>query len=637
MESVNKKSSVVILAGGKGTRLSEIIGNLPKPMTPILGVPVLEYLVSLSVRHGFPDIVILAHHNYQAITSYFGDGSKYGASINYSIESSPRGTAGALYDALPFLDTNFLVLYGDTYADVNLRNLWNYHLTHKSDATLFIHPNNHPHDSDLVLIDEFNNVTEISSYPHSPGKIYQNLVNAGMYVFKKSLIEKFGYQSGLHDIAKDFFKKVVSEEIVFKGYKSVEYIKDMGTPERLNKVELAVQNGIPTRLSDETKRACIFLDRDGTIIDEVGHLSSLDEVNLIPGSADAIKKINENGILSIVITNQPVIARGDLDFSELKKIHNFIETRLGYKGAYLDEIYICPHHPECGFPGERSEFKIACDCRKPGTRLLDEAIKKFNIERGASWMVGDSTSDILAGQAAGLRTILVSTGHAGQDFKYICKPEYIVASIREAVNWAIEGHKKMWKLLNNLIDLAVEGRVIMIGGLSRSGKSFAAQVLKEQLLEYGFRVHIISIDGWLKNSKERLEGEGVLNRYDLFSFSEFIMNIINSKSPIFIQIPFYDRRSKEILLSGYVTINPADKIIIEGVPAFHCEDLLRASSLNIYVESDEEIRNARIQSDYAHRGLQAAEIFKLIESRLLDEVPIILSGRNRANFVIGNE
>ena len=131
--------------------------------------------------------------------------------------------------------------------------------------------------------------------------------------------------------------------------------------------------------------------------------------------AKAINQINASGYLAIVVTNQPVIARGEVTVPELREIHNKMETLLGANGAYIDAIYYCPHHPHKGYEGEIPELKIECDCRKPKPGMLFRAAEDFNIDLSKSWMIGDGENDIKAGRAAGCRTALIGDGEYGQD------------------------------------------------------------------------------------------------------------------------------------------------------------------------------------------------------------------------------
>lgn len=189
-------------------------------------------------------------------------------------------------------------------------------------------------------------------------------------------------------------------------YDSPEYVKDMGTPERYYSVCKDCKEGRISAKNLKNKQKAIFLDRDGTINKYVGFLRNIDDFELIDGAAEAIRKINESGYLAIVVTNQPVIARGEVSFEELEEIHNKMETLLGKEGAYLDAIYYCPHHPHKGYEGERPELKIDCDCRKPKPGMLLKAAADFNIDLSRSWMVGDGENDIKAGINAGCKTVL---------------------------------------------------------------------------------------------------------------------------------------------------------------------------------------------------------------------------------------
>lgn len=189
----------------------------------------------------------------------------------------------------------------------------------------------------------------------------------------------------------------------------------MGTPYRYEAVCKDFEDGVVSAKNLQKKQKAIFLDRDGTINKYVGFLRNIDEFELIDGVAEAIGKINRSGYLAIVVTNQPVIARGEVSYAELEEIHNKMETLLGIQGVYLDGIYFCPHHPHKGYEGEVPELKIDCECRKPKPGMLLKAAEDFNIDLSVSWMIGDGKNDVLAGKAAGCRTALIGADDCGQD------------------------------------------------------------------------------------------------------------------------------------------------------------------------------------------------------------------------------
>ena len=203
---------VLILAGGYGTRMSSLFPDIPKPMIPIIDKPILEHLILECKKYGFKNILILLHFEASKIMNYFGDGSKFGIKISYEIEDIPLGTAGALLSVLSKMQKNFLTLYADVFSKVNLNLLYSKHLKSKSALTVVAHPNSHPHDSDILLINSKNEITGISRHPHSPNLPTRNMVNAAMYVFNRDLIN-INLNPIKSDIAQDFFPLLIQKEL----------------------------------------------------------------------------------------------------------------------------------------------------------------------------------------------------------------------------------------------------------------------------------------------------------------------------------------------------------------------------------------------------------------------------------------
>lgn len=182
------------------------------------------------------------------------------------------------------------------------------------------------------------------------------------------------------------------------------------------------------------KNKCIFLDRDGTIVVYKKLLHKKEDIVLLDDATDAIKLINQHEYLAIVVTNQPVVARNLCSYEEMWEINKRMEELLAQKGAYLDDIFVCPHHPDRGFPEENKKYKIKCECRKPGIGLIIEATKKYNIDLENSYLIGDTTTDLMAGKNAGLKTVLVKTGLGGRDGIYNVKADYVVKDLWEATS-----------------------------------------------------------------------------------------------------------------------------------------------------------------------------------------------------------
>jgi histidinol-phosphate phosphatase family protein len=630
--------NVAILAGGQGTRLKDRAGRLPKPMMPILGKPLLDHQIELCKRHGFSRILLLVHYEHEMIIQHSGDGSRYGVNLGYHVEETPRGTAGALCDALPRMAETFLVLYGDTYLDVDLRRLWDRHARQTADATLFLHPNEHPQDSDLVEVDDVGSVTAILPYPRPVDEYHRNLVNAALYVLDSHGLHTFVAPHGTSDIAKDLFPAMLSAGKRLFGYVTPEYVKDMGTPDRLDRVELDIQNGLPGKLSGRELRSAVFLDRDGTLNLEVDHLSRPEQLLLHDGAAEAIRRINQAGMLAVVATNQPVVARGDVSRTGLEQIHARLEALLGEGGAYVDRIYVCPHHPDKGFLGEVGELKIECDCRKPKTGLIDAACRDLHIRRASSWLIGDSIADLEAGRQAGLRTVLVRTGHAGRDDRRPAQPDYVVQDLISAAAWILEGHRAMSQRLAPVALAALRARLVLIGGVSRSGKSHAAQVLKELVGNRGRTAHVLSLDSWLRPSTERVEGAGVLSRFDVAKAVNDIGRVVDSTVRTRFSTSIYDRAARAMHPTVVeLSVAADDIIIIEGVPALLIEPLRALAQVTVHLEVPETERVARLKADYRWRGYSEQSIDELMALRAKDENVLVNAAGELADYAITSE
>ena len=360
---------------------------------------------------------------HEKIEEHFGDGSKWGVKIEYFVENTPLGNAGALFKLN--LKEDFLLLNADAMFDVDFNRFVDFHKQHGGLVTLFTHPNSHPYDSGLLIADKNGAVEQWLAKEDSRPEYYRNRVNAGLHVINPSVLELSGIDADKVgavgengkpikvDLDRQLLKPLAGTGKMF-CYDSPEYVKDMGTPERYDAVCEDYKAGRVSGKNLQNKQKAIFLDRDGTINKYVGFLRNINEFELLDGAADAIKKINASGYLAIVITNQPVIARGEVSFEELERIHNKMETLLGKKGAYLDAIYFCPHHPHKGYEGERPELKFDCDCRKPKPGMLLKAAQDFNIDLAQSWMIGDGENDIRAGQNAGCQTAFIGNESYGQ-------------------------------------------------------------------------------------------------------------------------------------------------------------------------------------------------------------------------------
>ena len=415
---------LVILAGGKGTRLG--LTDIPKPMCPVAGKPLLERQIELAKDYGIDEVFILSGH----LASVFGDGSKFGVKIHHVVEPFPLGTAGSLKLLQGRLKDRFMVFYGDVVMDFNLTAFQNFDAEDPLSAgTLLVHPNNHPYDSDLVETDRNGNITGFLAKPHAPDLLYRNLTNAAVYILSPEVLN-YIEEAKMQDFGKDIFPRLLQAGETLRAYHSAEYVKDMGTKDRLPVICADVESGKVSRLNKKNARPAVFLDRDGVLNRDMDKAPRAENFELLPRVSEAVRLLNQSDYLSIVVTNQPMIAKGFVTFHDVDEVHKRLETELGNEKAYLDGIYFCPHHPEKGFPGEVAELKIDCGCRKPKPGMLLRAKEDFNIDLQSSWMIGDRDSDMQAGKNAGCRTILVGDTISGSTVA-----DYRFSSLLEAVRF----------------------------------------------------------------------------------------------------------------------------------------------------------------------------------------------------------
>lgn len=396
---------LVIIAGGKGTRLG--LKDIPKPMVKIGNKPILEHQIELAKRYGINEIFILSGHLAYVIEDYFGNGERFGVKIHHMTEDSPLGAAGCIKLLEGEITDRFLVFCGDVIMDFDIQSFIDFDKSYDSIGTTIVHPNDHPFDSDLFELNENNKVIKVLSKPHAPDLVYQNIVNASAYIFSPKIfdyIEKNKFQ----DFGKDILPKIVENDETLIAYNTPEYIKDMGTEKRFEEVSNDFLSGKVARLNKQNPRPAIFLDRDGVICKDMDTKPFAKDFELFDGVSEAIKIINKSDYLAVVVTNQPMIAKGFVTFDEVYNTHKKMETLLGEKGAYLNKIYFCPHHPEKGFEGEVKELKIDCKCRKPKSGMLVKAQRELNIDLKKSWMIGDKESDMIAGKAVGCKTVFLS-------------------------------------------------------------------------------------------------------------------------------------------------------------------------------------------------------------------------------------
>ena len=621
----------VILAGGEGSRLGTLSHTIPKAMVPIGDRPILEHQVLLCKRYGITDILLLTGRLAEIIEEHFGDGSKFGVNISYYREPYPLGTTGGIKECEGLLTDDFLVLYGDVMMDMDLGRLVRFHREKRAAGTLVLHPNDHPHDSDLAEIDARGRITAFHPKPRPDGGWYSNLVNAALYVLSPALLQHV--ERGVKaDWGRHIFPRIVSRERLF-GYNTPEYIKDVGTPERLEEVTADHLSGKIARLNLENTRRAIFLDRDGVINRHVGLLHRPEQFELLPGVDQAIRLINASEHLAIVVTNQPVVARGLCEEEEVRTLHKKMETLLGHQRAKLDAIYFCPHHPDKGYPEENSAYKIPCDCRKPATGMLEQAARDFHIDLANSCIIGDTFRDIQTGINAGMPAYAVRTGDKYGDESV--RPDGWFDTLDETVGYVLLDPfaAPVAKLVAVRADHGAPA-VYAISGSTRSGKTLLASRLRRELQRNGQETLVIHLDDWLLPTDQRTAEMGVLERYRIDRLVDDIERILDGER---VDLPGYSAATRRAGAGVTYQIGKAAAVIIEGVVALSHPRLRAMSDTTVFLEVDRKLLEARIRSFYRWKGLDESAIDALLEKRWKDEYSLLEEHGKRADIVIKPE
>jgi len=429
----------VIVAGGKGSRARSMTGDdLPKALLPIAGKPVIFRQLDLLKRYGIRDVAVMAGYLADILRDGIsGYAEENGIKLKFFTEKKPLGSAGCFSVAKDFLSgDDFLVLYCDMMVEMDLARLVDFHKERKAVATVVAHPNDHPHESDLLELDDDGRIVTILPRKIRQPDYYRNNVPASVYCFSPEIFNYIELDRK-QDFTNNVLPRSINDGVPIYAYLTPEYLKDTGTVKRFRMIEKDLENGLVDRMNFSVNRPAVFFDRDGVLNREIPGRGILkpDDLELLPGAARAIELVNRAGLLSVVVTNQPQVAKGFTSREELNRIHAKLETLLGYEHALLDRIYFCPHHPETGFDGEIPELKIECECRKPKPGLIFRAAEELPIALDKSCLIGDTWRDIAAARAAGIRAYGVETGYGCKNCADEYTPDKIFPDVLAAVKY----------------------------------------------------------------------------------------------------------------------------------------------------------------------------------------------------------
>ena len=399
---------IAILIGGEGSRIKKISKTVPKPFLKIGNKSIIDHQLKFLSKIK-KKIFLLSNRKYSRFHHQLKQKYK---NIKFEIfeENMRLGTGGCLRSLIKYKSENYLIIFGDLIFNINFKKFHKFHKKNKSDLTLLVHPNDHPYDSDLLEINEKNRLTKFHKKPHKKNNI-GNLSLSGILIFNRKVLKHIKANK-FQDLSKNVLPKLMKKKFKIFAYNTREYVKDIGTPQRMRLIKKQIQTKKFINGNIKKKLPAIFLDRDGVLNKELNDNKYQNPMKIINGAISAVKKINKMGYLAVIVTNQSAVAKGFITLDKLKNDHKKLEYYFGTQGAYFDRVYFCPYYPDKGFKGENKKFKKKSTWRKPNNGMLLQAIKDLNIDIKKSYMIGDQSVDYYAAKKTGIKCLLV-----GEKFK----------------------------------------------------------------------------------------------------------------------------------------------------------------------------------------------------------------------------
>ena len=616
--------------------------SIPKALLPVGGVPIIVHQMRVLARESVERIIVLAgHHGDKLRPALAREADALGVSLDIIIEDTPRGTAGCLVDLEPSAEDIFII-YGDMLFDVALRPLQDFHRRQRAVLTIVGHPNDHPRTSDLI-VEEDGLVKAFLPLGQRPEEDYRNLVPAGLYIASPDFFSSLS-PGKTADLSHEVIPALLAAGARIAVYNTPEYMRDVGSPKRHAMAERDLAAGLPGALNNTHRRPAIFFDCDGVLNEEPGLHGAIkpDDIRLIEGASESVRRAREAGMLTVAVTNRPQIAKGFVTFDGLSQILGRLEALLAADGGVLDHIYFCPHHPEGGFPGEVAALKIHCECRKPGALLLRQAFAELPIDARRSAIIGDSLRDIGAGRRANIWCYGVRTGHGCRDAARVWRevginpiPDLIFADVAEAVDFVVNYRTLGQQVVDTMhLPVAFERPVmIAICGKSRSGKSVVAHAVERLLSEQGQNCLRVPLDGWIMPSAQRGQPSAVLERVQIRALHSVLVDLRERNA---VKTSGYDPVTRAPAESVIYDPAKADIIILDGILAAHAS-LRPLLDFVVFVEASPDLLQSRFQAFYRWKGLEPDAIGALWEARVSEEWPVVEAQRDHAHIVISSK
>lgn len=376
---------VIILAGGLGTRLANIVNDVPKPMAPIANKPFLEILLDYLCANNITKVIFATAYKSEVIQKHFKEKYK-NIDLSYAVANEPLGSGGQAKDGLKIsTHEDVIIMNGDTFFEINLNKMMDFHKKNKSDFTMAVRKSENIKNSGSIY---YNNEKQIISFKEKKD-VGAGLINGGIYIVKKNIF--YNINKIKFSLEHDFLEKNINNYKIM-AYESNEYFIDIGTPEDYYKANNHFS----------VKKPALFLDRDGTLNEYGEYIYKFEDFKFNKNILNILQKFSYNEWLIFIVTNQAGIARGYYSVEDMLKLHTEVDHILKKNNIKITEWAYCPHHPDFGNFNERN-----CDCRKPKSGMITNIIDRYSIDINRVIMIGDKESDILCGQNAGIKSIYI--------------------------------------------------------------------------------------------------------------------------------------------------------------------------------------------------------------------------------------
>lgn len=382
-ELLQRPTQAVILAGGRGTRLRPLTDTRPKPMVEIHGKPFLEYLVEMLREQGFERVLLLLGYLPEVIQDYFGDGSRWGVQIDYSVSDADDLTVRRVQLVKERLDACFLLMYCDNYWPMRMEAMWERFMTANVPAMITVYSNKDKYSRDSVRVGADGYVRVFDRSRTTPGL---QGIEISYAILTRPVLALLPEQDALFEEA--VYPQLVSRRQLL-AYVTDHRYYSVGSLERLPLTEAFL-----------ARRPTVMLDRDGVLNTKppkAHYVRTWDEFEWLTGAKEALRLLTAAGYRVIVVSNQAGIARGAMTEAALTHIHEQMKAEAAQAGGRIEAVYCCLH-----------DWDEGCECRKPKPGMLFQAQRDFHLDLSRTLFIGDDERDAQAAAAAGCTSVLVS-------------------------------------------------------------------------------------------------------------------------------------------------------------------------------------------------------------------------------------